>query len=437
MTLDKDADDWQALGFVATLTKPVRQADLLGMPCRSDRRRSRSGPGRHTASDSTPPMFDASVLVAEDNPVNQELVCEMLKILGCRVTVVEDGQGAIDACTHQPFDVVLMDCQMPEVDGFAATAEIRRREAEAGGTRMPIVALTANAMCGDREHCLAAGMDDYLSKPFRQSELSNVLARSLPDRMISPRPDTEPESSEATPSMAELDQEPLEVLRSLERQGAAKLVSRTIGKFVSCSEELLDQISSSADRGDAVELGRAAHSLKSSSANVGARSPCNAVQRAGDHRPSRNAARRLGQAPAAATSHPHRGCGCARARERRRLFPARNVISVLPTSCHPGLPIQAMPAMPWHQYASGHEKGKQGRRLIGLHRFGLHRPSWRSAISAYPPARMAPRSEAGLDLSDPKPSKLTVMPTLHSRRGPCHRRRRPRPFCRHDARRVG
>ena len=118
----------------------------------------------------------ARVLVAEDNPVNQAVARAMLEGAGCRVTVAANGRLAVEESLRQPFRLVLMDCQMPELDGFEATREIRLRES-AGTTRVPIVALTANAMVGDRTRCLAAGMDDYLSKPFKRNDLLTMLRR--------------------------------------------------------------------------------------------------------------------------------------------------------------------------------------------------------------------------------------------------------------------
>ncbi len=117
----------------------------------------------------------ALVLVAEDNPVNQKLACRFLERIGCEVHAVSTGRAAIEAAQKQTYDAILMDCEMPEMDGFEATREIRRREA--GLRRTPIVALTANALAGDRERCLAAGMDDYVSKPFSRADLESALLR--------------------------------------------------------------------------------------------------------------------------------------------------------------------------------------------------------------------------------------------------------------------
>ena len=126
----------------------------------------------------------AQILLVEDNPINQEVALTMLEMLGCQVTLVSDGRAAVETAVRDTYDVILMDCQMPELDGFEATSVIREHEAlTPARTRIPIIAMTANAMQGDREKCLATGMDDYLSKPFTQGELQTVLLRWLPQRL--------------------------------------------------------------------------------------------------------------------------------------------------------------------------------------------------------------------------------------------------------------
>ena len=119
------------------------------------------------------------MLLAEDNAVNQRVAMRMLERLGCRVDVAGNGLEAMDLAGRLPYDIIFLDCQMPELDGYGAARAIRKREA--GGPRVPIIALTANAMDGDREECLAAGMDDYLSKPVVMASLAAILGRYTTD----------------------------------------------------------------------------------------------------------------------------------------------------------------------------------------------------------------------------------------------------------------
>ncbi|NJN45679.1 MAG: response regulator [Candidatus Competibacteraceae bacterium] len=125
-----------------------------------------------TKTDETALFTGAHLLVAEDNPINREVVRATLEQLGCRVDIVDNGLQALTALDHTDYDLVIMDCQMPELDGFAATAELRHRESVKGNSRVPVIALTANVVKGFREECLSIGMDDYLGKPFPASSSS-------------------------------------------------------------------------------------------------------------------------------------------------------------------------------------------------------------------------------------------------------------------------
>jgi CheY-like chemotaxis protein len=139
----------------------------------------------HVAADATetaPPSWPTPprVLVAEDNPVNQTVIARALERAGCGADIVGDGEQALQALSERHYDLVLMDCQMPVIDGYEATRELRRRESS--GHHTPVIAMTAHAMDGAAEDCLRAGMDDYLSKPLRRGQLNEALRRWIPSQ---------------------------------------------------------------------------------------------------------------------------------------------------------------------------------------------------------------------------------------------------------------
>jgi signal transduction histidine kinase/DNA-binding response OmpR family regulator len=169
----------RAAGIRRVLTKPVRRAQLLDTVLAALAPEPAPGTTAAAPPARTPPQpSHARILVAEDNPVNQQLARAMLLRLGYQTDVAGNGQEAVDSVMNVPYDLVLMDCQMPVMDGFEATRIIREREGASRHTN--IIAVTANAMEGDRERCLAAGMDDYLAKPFRAGDLRRALAKWLP-----------------------------------------------------------------------------------------------------------------------------------------------------------------------------------------------------------------------------------------------------------------
>ncbi|MGA2732767.1 MAG: response regulator [Syntrophobacteraceae bacterium] len=195
---DYDTETMHRHGISAHLTKPVRQSRLYD--CIASTLASQSGKKPQPISgsidsDKASAFLGARVLLAEDQPVNQEVARGMVESFGCRVEVVSNGQEALDALSKTPYDLVLMDCQMPELDGYAATRIFRQREAQNAKNqsgraqairRTPIIAMTAHAMQGDRELCLAAGMDDYISKPFNLDRLFALLKRWLPSESTVP-----------------------------------------------------------------------------------------------------------------------------------------------------------------------------------------------------------------------------------------------------------
>ena len=175
-----DATTAQEIGIAAYLTKPVRQAQLLKCLTKvvsTSMVDEANAPTSATKPVSVPSISNKRLLLAEDNIVNQKVALRQLQKLGYRADAVANGREAVEALGRIPYDLVLMDCQMPEMDGYEATVEIRRREGTAKHTF--IVAMTANALEGDREKCVAAGMDDYVSKPVKVEDLSAVLSALL------------------------------------------------------------------------------------------------------------------------------------------------------------------------------------------------------------------------------------------------------------------
>jgi CheY-like chemotaxis protein/HPt (histidine-containing phosphotransfer) domain-containing protein len=225
-----------------------------------------------------PPLEEAAgarVLLVEDNAVNLEVGVGILEGLGCRVETAANGMEALHRHAGGEYAVIFMDCQMPEMDGFEATAEIRKREA-ISGLRTPIVALTASAIEGDREKCLAAGMDDYIPKPFTAHQMRAALAAWLKpstpnaapgkhDHLTIVKPPALP-----APAIEPIDEAVLASLAQLQREGRPDIVNRVITLFLESAPALLKELHEGAECGDTNRLSRASHALKSCAANVGA-----------------------------------------------------------------------------------------------------------------------------------------------------------------------
>ena len=207
------------------------------------------------------------VLLVEDNPVNQEVALAVLQDLGVQAVSAWSGEEALEKLTTDQFDVVLMDCQMPKLDGYATTTRFREWEAEQQRTRTPIVALTANALSGDAEKCYAAGMDRYLSKPFTGDQLYQVLESCITG---DEPPAMQPGEISPVTVDAILDQGALGRIRALHRPGGPNLLAKVLGLYASSSLSLTDALRTAALSQDLEGLRQAAHALKSSSANVGA-----------------------------------------------------------------------------------------------------------------------------------------------------------------------
>jgi CheY-like chemotaxis protein len=175
-------EEARAAGLDGYLVKPIRQSQFFDCLATVMAGSGPSAPAPAKAATTaeggpSPGGHGPRVLLAEDNPINQSLALRLLQKLGCRVDVAGNGREAVAAAARADYALIFMDCQMPEMDGFEATAAIRKAESASG--RVPIIALTASAMQGDREACLGAGMDDYLSKPLRFGDLERALRHWL------------------------------------------------------------------------------------------------------------------------------------------------------------------------------------------------------------------------------------------------------------------
>lgn len=260
-------------GIDACLAKPVRQTVLyecLVNVMAGQAQETVAAPAVWEPVNTAPAGLRGNILLVEDNLINQQVALGILQMQGYNVTVVNNGREALDAHAQGAFDLILMDCHMPEMDGFEATREIRAREQTAVGKRVPIVALTANAMAQDREECLNAGMDDHLSKPFSMQTLQDMLDRWMP-QAASRQSQAAELAAQATAKAAEvLDLQVLDQLGKVRTNGKAELLARVISLYLAESPKLMQKLKQAAGAKDAPEIARSAHSLKSSSANVGA-----------------------------------------------------------------------------------------------------------------------------------------------------------------------
>ena len=261
----------QELGISAFLRKPIKQSELLDAILTVLHQAPRK-----TSYITTPRPSPASqhgtlhILLAEDNEVNQEYAVDLLRRRGHTVVVANNGPEALADWEMGTFDIILMDVQMPLMDGFAATAAIRQRE-NATGRHTPIIALTAHVMKGDRERCLAAGMDAYASKPLRPQELFAAIDGLLPGGKTAPR------IAAASRETPETVWDPTTILAEVE--GDRELLLKLIGRFLDQYPKVLSEIRASVSQRDSAMLERSSHKLKGSVSNFGARNAYEAARR--------------------------------------------------------------------------------------------------------------------------------------------------------------
>lgn len=270
--VNADARARDQAGILRFLNKPVRRADL---------ERAVSGAlaalpvplPQRLKPEASSGALQGRVLLVEDNPINQGVAKAMLSKLGLQWRLAEDGAEAVRQVRETDFDLVLMDCQMPVMDGYQATAAIRALP-DGRGASLPIVALTANAMQGDEQVCRDAGMTDFLPKPYTLAVLQAMLMRWLPGTLdlapAPPMPASRAAVGAAASEPSAINLKTIDALRELDEPGSTALVTQLVTSFLQSADRNLERIESALADGNAKALSQAAHSIKSSAANLGA-----------------------------------------------------------------------------------------------------------------------------------------------------------------------
>jgi CheY-like chemotaxis protein/HPt (histidine-containing phosphotransfer) domain-containing protein len=275
-----EGEEARQASIEAYLTKPVRQSQLydalatvMGTPEEAEapqEEKEQQLVTRHSLKEAKA-RSRIRLLVAEDNQVNQKVAVKMLERLGYRADVAANGLEALEALSRIPYSAVLMDVQMPEMDGYEATIEIRKREEK--GHHTPIIAMTANAMQGDRERALEEGMDDYVSKPVKTEELGAVLERWISrdeeEEKSGTTPTVQAADTSATPN-GSVDYSMLKGLRELQEEGEPDILEELLEMFLEDTPSQLKTLKEATQKGDTQSIERIAHTLKGSCGNMGA-----------------------------------------------------------------------------------------------------------------------------------------------------------------------
>jgi CheY-like chemotaxis protein/HPt (histidine-containing phosphotransfer) domain-containing protein len=274
-----DAEAWRGAGINAFLVKPVKQSRLFDCLANTLAETAELLPGDVRAPGSAGASGRSGainpkhvrVLMAEDNIVNQKVALRQLKKLGYSAEAVANGVEAVEALKRIPYDIVLMDCHMPEMDGYEATRLVRQFEAEQDDPhRAPVyvIAMTANALEGDRDKCLAAGMNDYISKPVKLAELQAVLQQA--SAFVRPIAARKRAGAEAAAASSVLDGKVLAALRELREPGEPDPAVELIDLFLRDTPLKIQDMQAAIARSDSRALKESAHGLKGSASNLGA-----------------------------------------------------------------------------------------------------------------------------------------------------------------------
>jgi len=272
ITLDQNKK--AASGIKFFLNKPVLQQKILNCLLDLLGATPSSQIDSQVSPTHAPIKLSAHILLAEDNIINQEVGMAVLRLLGCSAELASNGLEAVNLATEKQFDAILMDCHMPEMDGFEATTKIRQHEkALSNGLRIPIIALTADVQKGIIDQCLMAGMDAYLSKPFNSAQLQSLLEKWLPlknDIQKNIPTSNAPQKNQFDNSI--LNAEALNNLRQLTTESGETLLNKAISLFLISAPKEIDNLQEALDQQDNTALTKIAHSFKSTCANLGAQS---------------------------------------------------------------------------------------------------------------------------------------------------------------------
>ncbi len=265
----------QKLGILRCISKPLRRSELIETI--TEMTGAVVSPIVEAAQPDTETLsrfICGKVLLAEDNPVNQIVAETMLSKLGIEIEIATNGKQAVELAVLHRYDLILMDCQMPIMDGLQATTLIRR-QLQQSGKDIPIIAVTANATEKDRQHCLRAGMDDFLSKPYSIDQLQHIVQRWLPKEKANRIAYSKSEVMQVVPvddDVPVLNLQRLEQIRGMDSSGERKMLCKILNAFVQSAEHYMLELEKVIEDEDTAAVYRIAHSLKSSSANIGAES---------------------------------------------------------------------------------------------------------------------------------------------------------------------